>query len=339
MQRSMEAKPIKVLLSPVGGSELEILLPERARFSRHLLTDDPAAADLILLYGSFGVEPRLLLDHPLYRAHPDKCAVYTEDDHYLPLAPGVYCSAEIDDSSRAGRVAAYSYVCASGRCTNPYVAEGAAGKELLFSFQGGSTSLVRKRLFNLAFHRTDVLIENTSAYHHWTFNEPGHAEQQQRYARTLGASHFVLCPRGAGAGSMRLFEVMQAGVAPVLIADRYALPPGVPWERFLLRVAEKDIARLPEIIEPHRASSAERGRLAREAWREHFSPEKEFDAIVRAGLDTLRHGPPEEAVFRRRQARLIARAERRRKLRGLARGSVLGALRWLRIKPPFQLNG
>ena len=334
----MDAKPTKVLLSPVGGSELEILLPERARFSRQVLTDDPAAADLILLYGSFGAEPALLLNHPLYRAHPEKCAVYTEDDIYLPLAPGVYCSAEADESSRAGRTAAYSYVCASGRCTNPYVGEAAAEKEFLFSFQGGSTSLVRKRLFNLTFKRSDLLVENTSAYHHWTFNEPGHEEQQRRYARTLGASHFVLCPRGAGAGSMRLFEVMQAGVAPVLIADRYALPPSVPWERFLLRVAEKDIARLPEIIEPHRASSAERGRLAREVWLEHFAPEKEFDAIVRLGVAALRHGPPEEAFFRKRQARLIARAERRRKLRGLARAAVLGTLRRLRIKPPFQLN-
>ena len=335
----MPPESIKVLLSPVGGSELETLLPERARCSGHLLTDDPAAADLILLYGSFGLEPALLLDHPLYRAHPGKCAVYTEDDYYLPLAPGVYCSAETDDSSRVGRTAAYSYVCASGRCTNPYVAPGGGAKEFLFSFLGGSTSLLRKRLFKLAFNRSDVLIENTSAYHHWTFNEPGHELQQQRYARTLGASHFVLCPRGAGAGSMRLFEVMQAGVAPVLIADRYALPPGVPWERFLLRVAEKDIGRLPEIIAPYLESSAERGRLAREAWLAHFAPEKEFDAIVNACAAALRHGPPEEAVFRRQQARLIARAERRRKLRGLAREAVLRAMRLLGIKPPFQLNG
>jgi hypothetical protein len=329
---------MNIHLSPVKETELSTLLPARAQQSTHTLTGDPTAADLILLIGSFGAEPHYLLDHPLYRSYPDKCAVYTEDDNYLPLAPGVYCSAQLDEHSRAGRTFTYSYVSASGRYSNQYVTPAGTEKKFLFTFMGGSTSMLRKRLFNLSFNRPDIIIENTSTYYHWDLNQPNREERQQRYAETLAASHFVLCPRGAGTGSIRLFEVMQAGIAPVLISDDYLLPPHAPWDTFLLRIAEKDIARLPELIEPHLATSAERGRLAREAWLNYFAPEKEFDAIIAACAAALHHGPPEEATFRRRQARIIASAERCRKLRTVARNTILKTLKFLHIKSPYQMN-
>lgn len=338
-------------LSPVAETELALLMPQRADLSReHSITTDPAAAEMILLLGSFGLEPESLLAHPLYRAYPDRCAVYTEDDNYLPLAPGVYCSAHIDAHSRAGRTFSYSYVSQGGRYSNPFVTGSEANyadlssapKTLLFSFQGGSTSLLRKKLFNLSFERSGgelpILIENTSTYYHWDLERPGREERQQKYARTLAASHFVLSPRGAGAGSIRLFEIMAAGVAPVLISDDYLLPPHIDWDAFLLRIPEREIGRLPELIEPYLASAAERGRLAREAWMEHFAPEKEFDAIVSACITALRHGPPAEAVFRREQKRVIGRANLRRGLRTFSRNAVLRALKVLHLKNPYQMN-
>jgi hypothetical protein len=132
-----------------------------------VVVEKAAEADLIVLMGSFGGDPQLLLQHPDYVAFPDKCAVYTEDDNYLPLAPEVYCSAEVDSSSRAGRTFSYVYISRNGRYTNPFVANAeAVEKKYLFTFQGGSTSLLRKRLFNIQFNRPDVLIENTSTYYH-----------------------------------------------------------------------------------------------------------------------------------------------------------------------------
>lgn len=329
---------MKIHLSPVNETELATLLPERAKHSVHALTDSPEEADLILLIGSFGMDPHYLLEHPLYRAHPERCAVYTEDDNYLPLAPGVYCSAVEDEHLRAGRLSTYSYVSAGGRYGNQFVTGSVTEKKYLFSFMGGSTSLLRKRMFNLRFNRPDCLVENTSTYYHWDLDQPGRKEQQRRYAQVLAQSHFALCPRGAGTGTIRFFEVMQAGIAPVLISDNYPLPPHVAWDPFLLRIPEKDIARLPELLESHVTTAAERGRLARQAWLEHFAPEKEFDAIAAAAHAALRHGPPDEAEFRRRQASLIARAERRRKLRGFARNAVLRTLKALRIKSPYQMN-
>jgi len=121
------------------------------------------------MLGSFGRDPEYLLEHPAYKQFPEKCAVYTEDDNYLALAPGVYCSARDGRSTRAGRVFSYTYVSRKGRYKNLYLSElkkeawaeveRSTSKRYLFSFQGGSTLILRKRLFN----RPDVLIENTSA--------------------------------------------------------------------------------------------------------------------------------------------------------------------------------
>ena len=330
---------MKIHLSPIHETELITLLPERAKLSKtHTLVDTPEEAEMILLTGSFGRDPHYLLDHPLYRAFSGKCAIYTEDDNYLPLAPGVYSSGIVDENSRAGRTFSYSYVSASGRYSNKFVSGTGVEKRYLFTFQGGSTSMLRKRMFNLTFHRADVLIENTSTYYHWDLTQPNRAERQQRYADTLASSNYVLCPRGAGTGSIRLFEVMSAGVAPVLISDEYLLPAHVPWDRFLLRIAEADIARLPELIEPHLDAAAERGHLARQAWLDYFAPEKEFDAIVAAAAAALKHGPPDEAAFRRKQNAIISKAERKRKLRAFAKAAVLKMLKVLHIKSPYQMN-
>ncbi|MDE3103778.1 MAG: exostosin family protein [Acidobacteriota bacterium] len=332
---------MNLYLAAVDDSEALRLLHERASLSQagHVLTQDPAAADMILLAGSFGSEPNRLLDHPLYRQFPDKCAVYTEDDNYLPLAPGVYCSSRTDEHARSGRTFSFAYLSRNGTFSNGFLPEGPVPeKKYLFSFQGGSTSLLRKKLFNLRFDRADVLVENTSTYYHWDLTQPDRQQRQQRYAETLAQSHFVLCPRGAGTGSIRFFEVMQAGVAPVLLADDYLLPDGVDWDSFLLRIPENQLGQLPELLEPYLPTSAERGRKAREAYLRHFAPELEFDAIVSLCQRSLQHGPPAEAAVRRAQRRMIASMRRRQRLRAVAKSLVLGTLRVLRIRNPYQMN-
>lgn len=338
--QSAKIAPMKIHLIPLVAGELQSLLSQRAEHSQHFLVEEPGDADMVIFVGDFGRTPELLLSHPVYRACREKCAVYTEDDDYLPLAPGVYCSAQVGEHSRAGRVFSYSYISRNGQFSNRYVAPTteSANKALLFSFQGGSTSMVRKRLFNLDFKRQDVLIENTSTYWHWDRSQPDREARQQRYAQTIANSKFVLCPRGAGCGSIRFFEVMSAGVAPVLIADDYLLPAGIDWDSFLLRIAEKDIARLPELLEPHAATSAARGRMAREAWLQHFAPEKEFDEIVSACYAALHHAPPSEASFLRKQRGMIFRAAAYRKAKTQARALVLKTFKLLGIKLPYQMN-
>jgi hypothetical protein len=340
---------VRVHLRNCGETELLDLMASRgAKSDEHVLTTSAADADLILLMGNFGRDPQYLLEHPAYRTLPNKCAVYTEDDNYLPLAPGVYCSAGDDRSTRIGRVFNYTYVTRNGRYQNPYLSEpnkdqwaeieASTPKRYLFTFQGGSTSLVRKRLFNIPFGRPDVLIENTSNYYHWDDSQPDRRDRQRAYAEVLAASHFILCPRGAGLGSIRFFEAMAAGVAPVLIADGYVLPRGPDWDSFLLRVPERDISRLADIVEPHLAEAADRGHRAHEAFQEHFRIAREFDSIVELAAKALAHGAPEETVFRKQQSAMIRRLKWKSGLRDAARAVALKTMKALGMRNPYQMN-
>jgi len=338
---------MKVYLGAVGETDQVGILQSHAAFSKsHEIVTDPSTADVILIFGSSAREPHRLLEYGLYKAFPERCAVYTEDDDCLPLLPGVHTNAPISEHTRIGRIFNYAHITRNGQHQNRFVEETTSSvpiglkteKRYLFTFQGGSTSILRKRLYNLKFNRSDVLIENTSAYWHWDNSQPGRLERQRRYAETIAASHFVLCPRGAGVGSSRFFEVMAAGVAPVLLSDDFALPPGPAWDTFLVQVRERNIAKLPEILERCLESAAERGRLARLAFDEHFSIEREFDRIVEFAALSLRHAPPPEEHFRKRQAAMIRRLAWKVKARTGFRALVLKTLKTLRIKNPYQMN-
>jgi len=119
---------------------------------------------------------------------------------------------------------------------------------------------------------------------------------------------------------------------------RLSKPPGPAWDTFLIQMRERYIAKLPKILEPYLESAAERGRLARQAFDEHFSIEREFDRIVELAARSLRHAPPPEEHFRKRQAATIRRFEWKRKARAALRSAVLKALKALRLKSPYQMN-
>jgi Exostosin family len=321
--------------------EAALLLHARAASTRYVLTPNADAADLIILVGNFAREPTLLLDHPALRAHPERCAVYTEDDWYLPLIPGLYSSARRGLSSELGRVRSYSYVTATGSYGHQVfeAIPSPPQKKWLFSFQGGSTSILRKRLFKTSFTRSDVFIENTSSnYKHWDTEQQQRDERQRRYVETLKASHFVLCPRGAGSGSIRLFECMRAGIAPVLISDDYVLPRGVDWDTFLVRVSERRLASLPQILGPLESKSAERGAAARLAWLAHFAPDREFEAVVLGCAAAVRSATPLEPAFRAAIPAMLAKQAVKSEVRSLARGAVLRAFQALGLPLPFGIQ-
>jgi hypothetical protein len=338
---------MKVFLTAVRETDQLSLLQAHASFAkRNVLVSDPSSSDLILIFGSPALEPELLLQSEVYKAFPDRCVTYSEEDLIVPFLPGLYCSARKSIHTRIGRVFSYAYIARNGRHENRYIGETtspapigtAAQKRYLFTFLGGSTSLVRKRLYNLQFDRSDVLIENTSTYWHWDNSQHDRYDRQKRYAEILAASHFALCPRGAGTGSWRFFEAMAAGVAPVLISDDYVLPPGPDWDSFLIRVPERHIARLPAILESRLETSIDRGRLARQAFDEHFSIESEFDRVAELAALSLRHGPPSEAYFRKRQAAMLRNFEWRLKTRAALRAIGLKTLKALHLKNPYQMN-
>lgn len=333
---------MKIFLEQVGHSELPRLLVKLhglATEQRHCLVHDPTRADLILFCGSWTFDglTSWVVRHPLVQRYPDKCSAYNDEDSYLPLLPGVYCSPCNGYSTRIGRVCGYSYIARHADKGNPLITDSAAPKEkdLVFSFQGSTTAFVRKRLFKTDFHRPDVLIEDTSSHQNWS-DSP--SMRQRLYVDTIARSHFVLCPRGVGTGSHRLFEVMRMGGVPVLLADRYVLPKGPDWQSFLIRVKERDIVRLPAILESHRAHSVMMGQHARDAWERWFSTGQEFNQIIARCDSALRAAIRIEFAYRMLRTFLVAQRLGSRWARARMRGGVLWAFNKTGLPFPYTVR-
>ncbi|MGZ4986153.1 MAG: exostosin domain-containing protein, partial [Chthoniobacterales bacterium] len=102
----------------------------------------------------------------------------------------------------------------------------------------------------------------------------------RRYAELTKASKFVLCPRGLGAATIRLFETMRMGRVPVILSDEWVPPEGPCWEKFSVRAPEKDFAQVPQLLEQFERAAVAMGQLARREWEEWFSPEVAFHRVV-----------------------------------------------------------
>ena len=74
-------------------------------------------------------------------------------------------------------------------------------------------------------------------------------ESRARYVGSIKDSAFVLCPRGGGTSTFRLFETMMLGRVPVILSDQWVPRVGPDWESFSLRVMERDVSKVPRLLE------------------------------------------------------------------------------------------
>lgn len=298
-----------------------IAMHGRARENRHELTDDPEAAEMIVLAGDFEslAEARA---NVLLKRYPEKTLAYSEIDVLIPYAPGVYGSASKASGIDLRRTQSNVYFSRWESSVNPEVRyRGGEPKELLFCFRGRKDCRVRANIVSHPYKRSDVQVLEATAYMHWRDGIVGKRESQKDYADAIARSHFALCPRGMGFGSIRLFEVMEMGVAPVLLADRYALPPGPDWDSFLLHVPERDFARLPELLEPHVPESEERGRRARSAWEEFFAPDLVFNRVIDQLCEIRGQRKMPERLYRTLWPLMDMRANARHRITKAIKGS------------------
>jgi hypothetical protein len=300
----------------------------------HTLVDDPGTADMILFVGGWHERGRGVVDSPLPRKYPEKTFIYSDDDGFVPLLPGLYAAAEKPRFINWKRYKGAAYI----NRFNPFVTLMDAEKRYLFSFAGGSTSLLRKKLYRMKFRRPDVLIENTSNYYHWDPTQPGREERQKKYAETIAASRFGLCPRGASAGSIRLFELMEMGVAPVIVSDGYLPPEGPDWESFALMLPERKLGDLERLIVAHEGESAARGRLARAAFEQWFASEVAFNHLIAAVVRVRDEKKISERWVQPFWGYMLWRQQLQRQVRGWAKSLVLLGFRMIGKKVPFAMN-
>src|SRR5204863_9824065 len=94
-------------------------------------------------------------------------------------------------------------------------------------------------------------------------------------------SKFCLCPRGRGPSTWRLYEALRAGRPPVIISDDW-VPPAIDggWEQCSIRVAERDVERIPEILREREPDAERMSAEARRVWQEWFSLETFFHRMA-----------------------------------------------------------
>ena len=204
------------------------------RFKTHQLVSDAASADLIIFVGP---EISTLLDFRRsveWQQYPEKCFVFYGGDCPLPLLPGVYTDIErrfyASTWTRTGahlRVAENANISDFGDLSQC---------DLLFSFSGaGINYQVRHEILRLQ-HSRGVVFDTSSIplqdrqRDSATFIKDNYINS---YLSLLRRSKFVLCPRGKGTSSWRLFETMKARRVPVIISDQWVQIEGPEWFRML----------------------------------------------------------------------------------------------------------
>lgn len=257
---------------------------EQDRFVQHSLTESPEEADVILFaqLAQDGFYNLGLLRTPLYRRWPEKCFLFYPDDMPIPFLPGVYASIEKRwYDPRRVRTGMYLTVLENSHIRHHPLPEGEAPR-YLYSFMGSfNTAPVRCALAGIAGGRGYVLDTSQESLRTWTKGTPEERDAfWRRYADLLAETAFALCPRGIGTGSIRLFEAMKMGRAPVILSDEWVPPVGPRWEEFSLRVAEKDVASLPALLQGREGHAAAMGARARREWEEWFSEEVRFHRVV-----------------------------------------------------------
>lgn len=256
------------------------------RFGVHRAVDRPSDADLLLFVevsDAAGAYFERVRSHPAYRAAGDRSYLFSSTDRLVPLLPGVYASIERawywTSWARPGH---YLGVRESGELHHEPRRETPA---YLFSFVGSPQAhAVRARLLRLR-HPAALLSGPL----------PGGAAA---YARTIRASEFVLCPRGGGAASFRLFETMMLGRAPVIVSDAWVPPRGPEWPRFSVRVREADVADIPARLTALRPRAQAMGELARAAWLEWFAEDVTFHRVVESCLELAAAAPRRSGLRR-----------------------------------------
>lgn len=283
----------------------------RDHIKEHSLTENPQEADFILFIdfhqhsgdwwmGAF-------FRHPLVVSYPDKICVYDERDYPIYSAPGIYVSLSRRNQHQQSQCSGCYFTLKNDLVET--MRTSLVEPDLLFSFMGSMSHPVRREVMKLS-HPT-AIVEDTSKFNFFQDTDDQLAQQRvhnqkKRYREITERSKFVLCPRGAGTSSFRLFETLALGRVPVILSDDWSPVPGPDWDECAIFVPEAKISELPHLLEERESEFETLSANARAAWNTWFAPEVRFHVLVEACIelkksDTLgvcRHPRTQRAALR-----------------------------------------
>jgi hypothetical protein len=171
---------------------------------------------------------------------------------------------------------------------NEFVADAPLDEATLdFGFVGQMSAGVRKRLmerFGSVAASLNATMIDASGIVPW--NSFGHAPEigKRSYAEFIRKTKFILCPRGMGTSSVRLFEVLMSGRVPIIISDKYVLPTlqgPTTWQEAALFVRESQIKTIPAVVGANLTRWETMAKSARRLWEENFSDEMVINFVAK----------------------------------------------------------
>jgi hypothetical protein len=273
---------------------------EMDRFKIHSVTADPESADLIIFAEVYGAGWYFegVRRHPLVRKYREKCFLFCGNPFVIPFVPGVYTG--VEKRWMSSRIRPGFYL---GRGKNEFTTFSPPAHDLpyLFSFMGAVRNAPVRRNLAMLRHPRSFFQDTSEEFDRILHRRMGPLERldyDRRYAEVAKASKFVLCPRGLSVSSIRLFETMRMGRAPVILADDWAAPAGPQWEKFTVWMRERDFAEIPRVLEEREAEAVEMGELARKEWEAWFSEDVLFHRLVELCLDIKNNRKVSESLAR-----------------------------------------
>jgi Exostosin family len=235
---------------------------------------------------SYSFARKLLTRNCTVSARANDLFVWDTMDMPMGLWPGFYASLRKSRVDRT-RHRTFCYLGSLNQFLELRPPKGDGSEDIFFSFQGSLSSRPRAQLFDTKFDRKDIFIEKVAPIWGSQIFGTQFDDMKKRYVDMIARSKFVLCPRGNGTSSFRLFEVMQCGRVPVIIADSWVPPEGVDWKSCSVRVQELDIPRIPSILEEYESSWAEMASCARRVWEDHYCPSQIGESLLN-GIKSIR---------------------------------------------------
>lgn len=277
-------------------------------------TDSPEDADAILALARTRHWGRL--GHGgLDEFFPRKTFVWDSSDFPSGRIAGLYCGLP-RELHETGRHRTFCYPFRWNDHVSPSPPEAAVH---LAGFLGAITSPLRDRLVSRFARAPGFSVRVADSL--WTqMDDPASQNAKRAYADHLRECRFILCPRGNGVSSVRLFETMEAGRVPVILSDRFVPPADPAWRDCVIHVPEARLADLPTILREADRDWPTRAALARSYWENNYSDGAvlpRLASLLGELLDTAR--PPgwgHRVRFVRYAVRHLSRDASRR-LRGL----------------------
>lgn len=255
---------------------------EQDRFRVHSVTGDAEAADVILFVESYGAGWHFerVRRHALTRKYREKCFIFCTNPYVIPFLPGIYTG--VDRRWASSRTVTGFYIGLDENESTTFTPP-ATALPYLFSFTGSTATAPVRRHLAAIRHPRALFQDTTADWERLLHGQMEPAEREAYYRRYTDAtkmSKFVLCPRGLSASTIRVFETMRMGRAPVILSDRWVPPPGPAWDKFAVRVPERAYEEIPRLLEARERDAVAMGELAREEWLNWFSDEAKFHRAI-----------------------------------------------------------